>query len=199
MGFPCCNKSGAGLQIISGVHRLLELRPQRVPRAHCVAPGRRLPGSLVYEAHLSPARPLPNLPASASEDVAESFSGSQPAGPRQREDVMVNGLAQCLCSFFSLCIKARTRRPGNPVLGSASGNCCLSSSSSRRRICVLSAGQALTVLRVPEMAPAESPKAGHIWLTQPGTEAGRGSGGILPEICTPYFWSSPHLCLQPHH
>lgn len=40
-------------------------------------------------------------------------------------------------------------------------------------------GQALTVLRVPEMAPAESPWGSHIGLTQPGTEGGRDGWGRL--------------------
>lgn len=109
--------------------------------------------------------------------LGSSSSGSRPAGPGQREDTMVNGLAWCLAHFSLGASEPEPDVQGTQGPGFTSGNCCLSLSSSRKRICLLLAGWALTALRVPEMAPAGSPGGSHIRPTQPGTEGSRGSVG----------------------
>ena len=107
--------------------------------------------------------------------LGSSSSGSRPAGPGQREDTLVNGLAWCLAHFSLGASEPEPDVQGTQGLGFTSGNCCRSLSSSRKRICMLLAGWALTALRVLEMAPAGSPGGSHIRPTQPGTERSRGS------------------------
>lgn len=109
--------------------------------------------------------------------LGSSSSGSRPAGPGQREDTLVNGLAWCLAHFSLGASEPEPDVQGTQGLGFTSGNCCRSLSSSRKRICMLLAGWALTALRVLEMAPAGSPGGSHIRPTQPGTERSRGRVG----------------------
>lgn len=98
-----------------------------------------------------------HLPASAPE-LGSGSSGSRPAGPRHGEDMTVDGLAQDLTHFSLSAQKPRGRGPGNPRLRVASGNSCLAFSSSGSWNHVPRSGWALIVLKVPGMAPAESPR-----------------------------------------
>lgn len=90
---------------------------------------------------------------------------------------MVNGLVRCLAHFSLGASEPEPDVQGTQGPGFASGNCCLSLSSSRERICVPLAGQVLAALRVPGVAWAESPggsRIGRHSRVQKEAEAGRG-------------------------
>lgn len=108
--------------------------------------GRRLAGCPGCAAGLFPAPSPPchcPTPGLSTRSAGSSFSGSRPAGPRQGEDIMVNGRAQSLTHVSLNVSKPRTRAPGSPGLQVVPGNSGLLCSSSRKRTHVPVVGQAL--------------------------------------------------------
>lgn len=175
------------------VHWLLERRPQRTPRAHSGKLGEEagwVPGLGSTSLPRTSLSPLP--PSLSTRGLGSSFSGRLAAGSRQGKDIRAHGLAQYLAYYSLSASKSRTRGPGNPGLRAASRNSCLSFSSSRRETHGPPAGQTLTALSVPGMAP-ESPQEAQMIQA----EAEQAEGGSLKSALLPR--ALPSLDLKSHH
>lgn len=130
------------------------------PRAHCGVPGEETGWVPLPSTVSLPTAPSPGL---STRGAGSSFSGRQPAGPSQGEDIMVNGLAWDLTQVSLNASKPRTRSPGSPGLQAASANSCLSFSSWRKMTHVPMVKQALAVPHLADTA----------WGSRGGVSKGR--------------------------